>query len=120
VVALISLGGVTTGCAAATSAEVTGRVEGVVVAGPTCPVERAEQPCPPRPVSGEVRLVRDGDVAAQVQTDSAGHYVLSAPAGHYLVVVDVGGPFPRCPVTPVDVGVVATVTANVDCDTGIR
>src|SRR5258706_12471624 len=29
-----------------------GTLHGTVVAGPTCPVERAEDPCPPKPVPG--------------------------------------------------------------------
>src|SRR5205814_1656827 len=38
-------------------------VEGRVTAGPTCPVQRADQPCPDKPVETTLRLLRqDGSV----------------------------------------------------------
>ncbi len=107
-------------CAAQNTTGVGGRLEGMVRAGPTCPVETAGKPCPAAPVAGEVRLEYRGKVAARTRTDAVGRYVLDAPAGEYTLVVDVGGPFPRCPATPVTVRTTATLTVDVDCDTGIR
>jgi hypothetical protein len=91
-----------------------GRVEGVVLAGPTCPVEQPGQLCLPRPVDGEVQAVRDGEIKATAHTDPSGRFELAVAAGSYTLTVDGCGP------VPVEVRVAATVTADIDCDTGIR
>jgi hypothetical protein len=97
-----------------------GRVEGVVLAGPTCPVEQPGQLCLPRPVDGEVQAMQNDQVKASAHTDPSGRFELAVAAGNYTLTVDVGGPFPRCEPVPVEVRVAATVTADIDCDTGIR
>ncbi len=59
-----------------------GTLHGTVVAGPTCPVERAEDPCPPKPVPGRAVVIASpaGKVVATVTTDGQGHFqVLLAP-----------------------------------------
>jgi hypothetical protein len=62
-------------------------IEGVVLAGPTCPVERADSPCPDRPVQAYVWtfLASAGTpVAAPVaETDGDGHFRLALPPGTY-------------------------------------
>jgi hypothetical protein len=120
VIMAVAAGVLTAACTPGTTTGPGGRVQGTVRAGPACPVERPEHPCPPVPVSGEVRLVQGGTVKARATTDAAGAYVVDAAAGDYLLVVDVGGPFPRCPATSVTVRATATSTIDVDCDTGIR
>jgi hypothetical protein len=99
-------------------------VEGSIHAGPTCPVERADDPCPDRPVETTLRLVRsDGSVAAAGKSNSDGTFRLAAPPGKYQLVVDYGsrpgGPG-GCP--PVDVVIEPDhyTHADVSCDTGIR
>jgi hypothetical protein len=94
---------------------------GYVTAGPTCPVERPDQPCPPRPVIAEVDA-RDtaGTLVAKGQSDAAGRYSLSLPAGSYTLTISTGMAFPRCPAVHVTVGVGARTRADVSCDTGIR
>jgi hypothetical protein len=64
--------------------------------------------------------MHDGDIAARIAADQTGYYALDAAAGDYTLVVDVGGPFPTCPATPVKLTAAITVTVNVACDTGIR
>jgi hypothetical protein len=96
-------------------------VRGRVTAGPTCPVERPDQPCPPNPVSGRVdALDRTGHAAANARTDDAGRYAISLPPGRYTLRVAVDGPFPHCPDVAVSVTASAPVTADISCDTGIR
>ena len=96
-------------------------VRGRVTAGPTCPVERPDQPCPPKPVRGRVdALDSAGHTAANADTDDAGRYAISLPSGHYELRMVTDGPFPRCPDTPVTVTAGLPVTADIDCDTGIR
>ena len=99
-------------------------MEGIVHAGPTCPVEREDEPCPDRPVQTTLRLVRDdGSVAATGQSDVDGKFHFAAPAGKYQLVADYGsgsgGPG-GCP--PVDVLIEPDryTFADVSCDTGIR
>jgi len=96
-------------------------VYGTVTAGPTCPVERVGQPCPPRPVMGEVEL-RDtsGATVGSTRTASDGRYALRARPGTYTLVVDTGSTFPRCPSKSVTVVTGERLLADISCDTGIR
>ena len=66
-----------------------GTLHGTVVAGPTCPVERAEDPCPPKPVPGrEVKIASPaGRVVATVTTDGQGHFQVVLAPGNYTVFV---------------------------------
>lgn len=97
-------------------------VEGTVSASPTCPVERADQPCPPRPVQTEVRVVRaDGSVAAQASSGADGRFRVEVSPGRYRLEADYpSGPGRGC--TPVDIVVEAGrfTQADIDCDIGIR
>jgi hypothetical protein len=94
---------------------------GVVDAGPTCPVQRAGQSCPPRPLSAKVSARDDaGRTVAATRTDAVGGYRLTMAPGAYTLVVDSGSPFPVC--KPVDVSITpgGRTRADVHCDTGIR
>jgi hypothetical protein len=97
-------------------------VRGTVLAGPTCPVERADSPCPDVPVAdAEVRALSDGGVAGIDRTDAEGRFEIALPPGSYRVTVHAGsGPFGSA--QPVDVTVSADgyATANLSVDTGIR
>ncbi len=97
-----------------------GRIEGVVRASPSCPVAQQGQVCPPLAVDGEVQAVQDGQVKATARTNPTGQYQLSLPAGEYTLQVDVGGPLPACPLSPVQVRAAAVVGIDIDCDSGIR
>ncbi|HZT66712.1 MAG TPA: carboxypeptidase regulatory-like domain-containing protein [Acidimicrobiales bacterium] len=96
-------------------------VYGYVTAGPTCPVEQAGNPCPPKPVSGQVQAHDSGGATvASTTTDSSGGYALALAPGSYTLVVVTGSSFPRCPNTPVTVGSGAPSRVDISCDTGIR
>ena len=91
--------------------------------GPTCPVQRIDQPCPDRPFAGEV-LVRDGSGSevADAHADGAGHFRLDlAPGTYQLVPVS---PHPGMPPfgKPQSVAVVAGAYTHVTLqyDSGIR
>lgn len=61
-------------------------VAGRVVAGPTCPVETLESPCPPRPVQTEVAVESaDGEQLRSVSTAQDGSFRLALAPGSYLL-----------------------------------
>jgi hypothetical protein len=98
-------------------------VEGVMTIGPTCPVQRIDQPCPDRPFAGEVS-VRDGSDSevADVHADATGHFRVDlAPGTYQLVPVS---PHPGVPPfgKPQSVAVVAGAYTHVTLqyDSGIR
>jgi hypothetical protein len=91
-----------------------------VTAGPTCPIERVDQPCPPQPVSTAVEARGAGGVVASTQSDGSGRYEFHLAPGSYVLVVGGSGAWPRCPETRVSVEADATIRADISCDTGIR
>ena len=63
-----------------------GAVLGTVVSAPSCPVERSDSPCPPRPVRGAVvDALAAGRIRASTHTDSSGRFRLALPFGSYLI-----------------------------------
>ena len=105
-----------------TRAAANSGVWGTVTAGPTCGVERIDQPCPPVQVRGTVEAVDGaGGVAGRGGTDSAGRYAIDLPPGRYTLRVAGTGIYPQCPeTTAVEVGPGSAVTIDISCDTGIR
>jgi hypothetical protein len=105
---------------ALSGAPARGTVSGTVDAGPTCPVERVDHPCLPRPVSATVE-VRDarGRMAASTRSDARGRFRLKLPPGTFRLRI-LTGVLPRCPVVTVRVRAARSVRAVVHCDTGIR
>ncbi len=94
---------------------------GYVSAGPTCPVEKKDEPCPPRAVS-ETVTARDasGGTVATTHSDSHGRYGLDLAPGSYTLVVVTTSGWPRCPDTAVTVRPGSPTRADISCDTGIR
>jgi hypothetical protein len=96
-------------------------VEGRVTAGPTCPVQRADQPCADKPVETTLRLLRkDGSVAATGRSAADGTFKMTAVPGSYRLVADWPSRVGGC--APVDVTVEngRFTHADLSCDTGIR
>jgi hypothetical protein len=101
-----------------------GTVNGLVVAGPTCPVERADQPCPPKPVPDRLVLLETagGQVVARVTTDQNGKFTVTLPPGTYDLKVPAGSnlyPVQRA-VSEVTVIAGQTVQVQIMLDSGIR
>jgi hypothetical protein len=95
-------------------------VVGTVTASPTCPVEVAGKPCPPRAVSAEIDVRdRNGATVAKTTSSADGKYRIALAPGEYMLVV-VTDTFPLCPETPVSVKSGLFTTADISCDTGIR
>lgn len=96
-------------------------VHGRVRAGPTCPVERPDQPCPPNPVAGRVDAINAaGRTAGVATTDAVGRYAIALAPGDYTLRVLTEGMFPTCPDTAVLVALGPPLTVDIGCDTGIR
>jgi hypothetical protein len=117
--------------AAGTSAPTTGpsgtlgTLSGDVVAGPTCPVERAEDPCPPKAVPNrEVEILgANGAVVATAMTDSKGHFSVTLAPGSYTVTVSIKqGLVGMRQMSDVKANIIAgqVTTVTVELDTGIR
>jgi hypothetical protein len=103
----------------------TGTIAGDVVAGPTCPVEQAENPCPPAVVKNRKVDVQTqaGTTVASTTTDANGHFSVAVPPGTYVVHVKIEqGQVGMRQTTPGDVTVIAnqTSTVHIELDTGIR
>ena len=103
----------------------TGTIAGDVVAGPTCPVEQAEHPCPPAVVKNrEVDIQTPaGRTVATTTTDATGHFSVDVPPGQYVVHVKIEqGQVGMRQTTPGDVTVSVnqTSTVHIGLDTGIR
>jgi predicted amidohydrolase len=100
-----------------------GRIRGMVLLAPTCPVEQASSPCPPRPLSRVLVRVVDanGEVLADATSDDAGAFELTVRPGSYVLTASIDED-PARSVRPARVHVVAgeVVHANVLVDSGIR
>jgi hypothetical protein len=94
-------------------------VAGIVLAGPTCPVERIESPCPDQPVSMDLEIRNErGAVVERVRSDREGRFGLRLAPGRYTV----HGPqmLPSLQMTEFIVRAGQTTRLQLRADTGIR
>jgi Carboxypeptidase regulatory-like domain len=103
----------------------TGRLRGVVVAGPTCPVvtDPPQSGCGDRPVAGATLVIVDaaGDEVATATTGDDGRFRLDLPAGTYEVQPHpVDGLMGTAPPVTATVVVGQSMQVTVSYDTGIR
>jgi hypothetical protein len=124
--AALALGAALAGCGSGGGVTVaSGMLTGDVVAGPTCPVEQIDNPCPPKVVPNrEVKiLTKSGAVAATTTTDAQGHFSIALAPGDYVVAVTVAaGQIGMRQATPGDVTVASGQSSyiKIELDTGIR
>ena len=97
-------------------------VQGTVTLSPACGgAQREGTDCKAPFADVELRLIADsGAVAASTRTASTGHYLLSAPAGHYRLQVMTVIKLPRCPTPEVVVRPQTVSVVDIDCDSGMR
>jgi hypothetical protein len=111
------------GTAAASTPPPGTGIQGVVQSGPTCPVERINSPCPPRPLAATV-VVRDaaGHEVARTRSGADGHFSVDVAPGTYTVVgLNINSSMlPRPIPTTVTVTAGSYATVNVEYDSGIR
>jgi hypothetical protein len=105
---------------AETVPQASGGIHGQVVAGPTCPVETLDSPCPPGKWTGTIRATSaDGDVY-ETETDAEGRFSLNLPPGTYEVVPETGGQTPPTGIPQTIVVTDVMQTVDLEVDTGIR
>ena len=99
-------------------------VRGVVLLGPSCPVETDASPCPDEPLPGvTVRVLKDGEPLDETATsDESGRFELRLPPGAYTLeaIIPEGGPGMFAKPVGVTVPASGFVDVVVPVDTGIR
>jgi len=98
-------------------------IQGMVQVSPTCPVERINSPCPPRPLAATV-VVRDGTGAevARFHSGGDGRFKVDLRPGTYsLVGLTIGSTsLPRPIPTSATVSQGSYTSVNIEYDSGIR
>jgi len=109
-----------TACQSSASTHRDGAVLGTVLSAPSCPVERSDSPCPPRPVRGAVVDAVVGDqLRATTHSDRAGRFRLSLPYGTYTIRATNPGALHTTATRSVRIDR-ATVSVRLVVDSGIR
>jgi hypothetical protein len=96
-------------------------IRGLVLYGPTCPVQRPGHTCV-KPYAAWITIRREpkGTVATRVHAGSDGRFTTHLRPGHYLLVPRNGKPFPRAQSQTVSVHRHRFTTVTIRYDTGIR
>ena len=111
---------VLTGCGPVADGGSAVAVTGQVLAGPSCPVERVGQPCPPRPVPDAVVVAVVGDQQrGETTSDQRGQFRLILPPGRYIIRATNPGGYASTASEEVTVST-APVQITLTVDSGIR
>lgn len=96
-------------------------VRGLVLYGPTCPVERPGRSCV-RPYQASITIKREpaGTVVARVHSGTNGRFSVRLRAGRYLLVPRNGEPFPRASSRTVSVHPHRFTAVTISFESGIR
>lgn len=99
----------------------TASVLGFVLAAPGCPVERADSPCPPMPVSdADVVAALHGGAAAHTRSATDGSFRLALPAGSYTLTATTSGGYHQTASQAVLVPDTGVISVTITIDSGIR
>lgn len=105
-------------------AERTSGIEGTIVLGPTCPVERFPQEpgCGVRPYQATVQVkTADGStVVTEFTSDASGAFKVSLAPGTYMLVPEQGKVFPRAGTQEVAVAHNVFTHVTIQYDSGMR
>jgi hypothetical protein len=99
-------------------------ISGLVTLGPLCPVERADSPCPDRPIAAQIQ-VKDasGDVVTTVSSGDDGRFTVALAPGRYVLqglAPTPGKPFPIAGSVSATVRPHQFTEVTVPFDSGIR
>lgn len=95
-------------------------IEGRTLAGPQCPVERPDSPCPDAPIAAEVRVLRDGKEVTRFTTGADGRFRVPLAPGAYELQPVSTARFPVGKPSQVTVSPGRYTQVDVTFDTGIR
>ena len=95
-------------------------IAGIATVGPTCPVERADSPCPDRPYEARITVWRGTTLVAETRSAPDGRFTVRLAPGTYRVVGESEGTLPRGTETTVTVGAGQMAAATLRFDSGIR
>lgn len=102
----------------------TSGVSGIVLLGPTCPVQRVppDPACADKPYQAAVSVYREGATKPFVNQRSGvdGRFGFALAPGNYTIRVETGTTLPRCSSQAVVVPAEGYTTTTLYCDTGIR
>jgi hypothetical protein len=95
---------------------------GVTTVDGGCPVVRADQPCPDRPISARITVTQQGTTVASLLSAASGAYRVALPPGTYLVRATnaSGSALPRPVSASVTVQAGRYTPLNLRMDSGIR
>jgi hypothetical protein len=108
-------------CGGEGAGDATSGIRGQALAGPQCPVEMANSPCPDLPWEGTI-VATDTSSGDQVTatTDADGRFELALEPGTYEVSIEAGSELPFAKPLTVTVEDDAFTEIVVSVDTGIR
>ena len=95
-------------------------IEGIATIGPTCPVERADSPCPDRPYEARITVWRGSALVAETRSGTDGRYRVALPPGTYRVVGESEVTMPHAGEQTVTVAEGRWTALDIRYDSGIR
>jgi len=96
-------------------------IEGLVLIGPQCPVQTAEDPCPDLPFQAWIQVRKvDGSPVTRIRSGEDGRFRVGLRPGPYILDPDSGDPLPVAGDVDVVVRKGAYTSVTVSFDTGIR
>jgi hypothetical protein len=96
-------------------------IVGLVLLGPTCPVQTSDPSCEDRPYSGWLTVTHSsGQRVTRIQSNAEGGFRVGLRPGRYVVTPDSGDPFPRGESEDVEVVAGSFSPVTLRLDSGIR
>ena len=96
-------------------------IDGLVLLGPMCPVQRQDDPCPDTPYEAWISVRTTGGVlVTRVRSDEEGRFRVGLRPGSYTLDPESEGQFPTAGEQAVEVDEGVYTEVIVSFDTGIR
>ncbi len=109
------------GCGPSSTATPNSGIEGHVTIGPTCPVQRIDNPCPDKAYQATLTvLTPERKKVLQFQTDADGVFQVALEPGEYILHPESPNVMPHAQEQPFTVEVGKFTTVDVVYDSGIR